>query len=349
MVFPRTFIALWLTLAAGAVAAQSEDLTYKNYERDLAFERKRVSADSRVAQTPCGPIEFASEGEGPVLLLVHGAGGGYDQGLDFAEGFARLGFRVVTMSRFGYLGTPLPKDASPAAQADAHVCLLDALKIERAAVIGASAGAPSTMQLALRHPKRVSAMLLLVPIAYTPEPGPGAPAELPPPVRFMLETALKFEAAVKSDLLSTRTDLLFWLALKLSPATMAKTLLATPYEVLDKADADERSRIERTLRHMQPLSLRQQGLLNDLLIVGSLPRYALEKIEVPTLVISAADDLYGTYAMARYTAAHIPGARFVGYPSGGHMWVGRSAELLGEVKGFFGGVQPRTVTVGSLP
>jgi 2-hydroxy-6-oxonona-2,4-dienedioate hydrolase len=275
-------------------------------------------------------------GEGPALLLVHGAGGGYDQGLDFARDFARLGFRVVTMSRFGYLGTPLPKDASPAAQADAHACLLDALKIDRAAVIGASAGAPSTMQLALRHPQRVSAMLLLVPLAYTPEASAGAPAELPPPVRFMLEAAVK-------------SDLLFWLALRLSPGIVAKTLLATPSEVLDSADADERARIERTLRHMLPLSLRRQGLLNDLAIVGSLPRYELEKIEVPTLVVSAQDDLYGTYAMARYTAAHIPGARFIGYPSGGHMWVGRSAELLGEVKEFFGAVQRRTLTAGSLP
>jgi hypothetical protein len=40
---------------------------------------------------------------------------------------------------------PLPPDASPAAQADAYACLLDARRIERAAVIGASAGAPSAM------------------------------------------------------------------------------------------------------------------------------------------------------------------------------------------------------------
>jgi pimeloyl-ACP methyl ester carboxylesterase len=340
MVFPpfaaRSVVALGLLLAAEFAAAEPADLTYKNYQRDLAFERNRVSADSRIAQTPCGPIEFASVGEGPALLLVHGAGGGYDQGLDFAQDFARLGFRVVTMSRFGYLGTPLPKDASPAAQADAHACLLDALKIERAALIGASAGAPSTMQLALRHPRRVSAMLLLVPLAYAPDPGSGAPAELPPPVRFVLEAVVK-------------SDLLFWLALRLSPSRVAKTLLATPLEVLDNAEADERARIERTLRHMLPLSLRQQGLLNDLSIVGSLPRYELEKIEAPTLVVSAADDLYGTYPMARYTAAHIPGARFIGYASGGHMWIGRNAELLGEVKGFFGAVQRRSLTADSQP
>jgi pimeloyl-ACP methyl ester carboxylesterase len=52
------------------------------------------------------------------------------------------------MSRFGYLRTPLPADASAAAQADAHACLLDALGIRRAAIVGASAGAPSAMQFA---------------------------------------------------------------------------------------------------------------------------------------------------------------------------------------------------------
>jgi SAM-dependent methyltransferase len=79
-------------------------------------------------------------------------------------------------------------------------------------------------------------------------------------------------------------------------------------------------------------------LFNDVAVVGSLSRYELEKIAVPTLVISAADDLFGTYAMGQYTAAHIPGARFVGYPSGGHMWVGRHAQLVSEITGFLGGL-----------
>ncbi|MCD6042647.1 MAG: hypothetical protein K0R40_2250, partial [Burkholderiales bacterium] len=38
--------------------------------------------------------------------------------------------------------------------------------------------------------------------------------------------------------------------------------------------------------------------------------------------------------MARYTAAAIPGARFVGYESGGHMWAGHHAEVLAEIKAF---------------
>src|SRR5882672_548751 len=88
-------VAVVVALAAG--------LTYESYRRELALERMRVSAGSRVAETPCGPIEFASAGEGPAVLIVHAAGGGYDQGLDFAEELVRAGLRVVTMSRFGYL------------------------------------------------------------------------------------------------------------------------------------------------------------------------------------------------------------------------------------------------------
>ncbi len=54
---------------------------------------------------------------GPPLLMVHGSGGGFDQGLDFARTLVPDGYRVIVPSRFGYLRTPLPADASPMAQA----------------------------------------------------------------------------------------------------------------------------------------------------------------------------------------------------------------------------------------
>jgi len=79
----------------------------------------------------------------------------------FARALTERGIRVIAMSRFGYLRTPMPADASAAAQADAHLCLLDALGIRRAAVMGGSAGAPSALQMAIRHPDRVSALILL--------------------------------------------------------------------------------------------------------------------------------------------------------------------------------------------
>jgi hypothetical protein len=44
--------------------------------------------------------------------------------------------------------------------------------------------------------------------------------------------------------------------------------------------------------------------------------------------------LYGTFDGARYTAAHIPGARFVGYPSGGHLLVGHQEAVTSEIVAF---------------
>jgi pimeloyl-ACP methyl ester carboxylesterase len=253
--------------------------------------------------------------------VVHGAGGGYDQGLDFARHLVDGGFRVIAMSRFGYLRTPLPSDPSAVAQADAHACLLDALGIRHAAVIGASAGAPSSMQFALRHPERCTALVLLVPAAYVPRPAGASPLQTPAGTAFLFDTALK-------------SDFLFWAAIKLARQTVIRAILATPPAVLEMAPADEQARIAQVLDHILPISPRRHGLVNDAAVVASLPRYELERIAVPTLVMSTADDLFGTFDTAGYTVEHIPRARFVSYPSGGHLWVGHQKEISSEIIAF---------------
>jgi 2-hydroxy-6-oxonona-2,4-dienedioate hydrolase len=138
------------------------------FNADVQQARARVAHGSVLVETRCGPIEYQEAGTGVPLLAVHGSGGGYDQGMAFSTPLLNKGIRVIAMSRFGYLRTPMPADASAEAQADAHVCLLDALGIHRAAVMGGSAGAPSALQMAIRHPDRVSALILLVPLAYKP-------------------------------------------------------------------------------------------------------------------------------------------------------------------------------------
>jgi pimeloyl-ACP methyl ester carboxylesterase len=296
-------------------------LVYSQYRLDIGRARKQLLHRSEMVETPCGPIEYAVAGSGPPVLIVHGAGGGFDQGMDFGEPGVQSGFRVIAMSRFGYLRTPLPADASPAAQADAHACLLDALGINRAAVIGASAGAPSALQFALRHPGRVVALVLAVPAAYVPRPGTAPSVASPPTTRFLFDTAL-------------RSDFLFWAATRLARRIVIGAILATPPELVEHASASEQQRVQRTLEHILPLSPRRIGLLNDGVITSTLPRYDLEHIAAPTLVISCEDDRFGTYEIAAYTAAHIPGARFLGYPSGGHLWVGHAEEVAAEISGF---------------
>ena len=306
MAMARTTRAL---LAVGVLGAALGGLLYSRYLHDIERARERIATGSRIADTPCGPIEYAVTGDGPPLLIVHGAGGGFDQGIDFGRSLAASGFRIIAMSRFGYLRTPLPNDASAAAQADAHACLLDALNIRRAAIIGASAGAPSSMQFALRHPGRITALVLLVPVGVCI----GAV--------FLFETVLK-------------SDFLFWAATSFARETMVRAIIATPPAVVANAGADEQARIDEVLAHTLPVSPRRLGLTNDARVIASLQRYELERIAVPTLAISLQDDLYGTFAGARYTVEHIPRARFIGYPSGGHLWVGHQKEVVAEIVTF---------------
>ena len=308
-------------VVAGLLAAGFSGLVYSRYRRDIRRARERVSTGSRIALTPCGPIEHAVAGEGPPALLVHGAGGGYDQSLEFGRALADSGHRIIAPSRFGYLRTPLPGDASAAAQADAHACLLDALDVERASVVAASAGAPSSMQFALRHPDRCRAMVLVVPAAYAPRAG-GAPS-----LRTPAWTQLLFDTALKSDLL-------FWVAIHVGRATVIRSILATLPSVVQSASAEERARVDDVLRHILPVSPRRLGLLNDAAVVSSLPRYELERIAIPTLVIGVADCLFGTFEPARYTAEHIPGARFIAFETGGHLWVGHNQEVVSEIAAF---------------
>lgn len=316
MTTAATVLMVAVLLMAGLIG-----LAYSSYRRDLDQARERVSSGSQIVETPCGPIEYAALGDGPPVLVVHGAGGGFDQGLDFGKSLAEGGLRVIAMSRFGYLRTPLPADASAAAQADAHACLLDALGIRRAAVIGASAGAPSSMQFALRHPERTAALVLVVPATFVPRPGGAPPMKTPAATAFLFDTALK-------------SDFLFWAAIRLERQTLIRAILATPPAVVENASVEEQARVAQMLERILPVSPRRLGLLNDAVVTSTLPRYELERIAAPTLVLSAADDLFGTFDGARYAAAHIPGARFIGYPSGGHVWVGHQKELNSEIIAF---------------
>lgn len=309
-----------------AVAAAAALAVAFAYHRDIAAARERVSRGARVAQTACGPIQYAETGSGAPLLVIHGAGGGFDQGLGFLEGIEPPGTRIVSVSRFGYLGTPLPADASAAAQARAHACLLDALGIDRAAILGGSAGAPSAMQFAILFPERTTHLVLLVPAAYVPRADGAPPLTTPRWTQALFDTALRW-------------DFLFWAFIRLAPGIVTEAILATPEAIVREASAEERARVRRVMEDILPVAPRREGLLNDARVTSTLPSYELERISAPTLIVSAADDRFGTLDNARYSASRIRGARLVEYANGGHLLVGHTqaqgrllAEFLGAAR-----------------
>lgn len=286
------------------------------YRRDLQAHERRVATGSRLLATACGSVEVAEAGpaDGPPLLVIHGSGGGFDQGLALGADYAALGHRVIAPSRFGYLRTPLPDDPSGERQADHLACLLDALGVADAAVMGVSAGGVSALHFAVRHAQRTRALVLMVPAVYRPDPAVPMP-----------DGALKVLDAVIA------ADLPFWLLARFAPDTMRRLVLATPPAEYERADADERRRADEMLAQILPVSARRLGLLNDSRLTTGAARVDLEAIRAPTLAVSARDDGFGTYASARYSAEHIAGARLLGFERGGHLLLGHPREVVAAV------------------
>jgi pimeloyl-ACP methyl ester carboxylesterase len=306
----------WLLLSIASIAGGA----YAAYRKDLKAAEKRIAADQQVIHAPLGPIEFAESGDGPAVLVIHGAGGGFDQGLDLGRAFLGDGFRIVAPSRFGYLGTPLPSDASPEAQADAHLRLLDALQLDTVPVVAISAGAPSAMQVCLKHPDRCSALVLVVPGVYAPQDANAGRTSSP-----FFEIVLNTIAA---------SDLIFWTATKVARPAIIKTILGTPVDDYRRATRDERRNVDALLKSILPISRRFAGIWNDGIVGSSLQRYPLEDLAVPTLLITTKNDLYGTYQGSLYSARHIPHAKLTAFATGGHMLLGHDVEVGSEIAQF---------------
>lgn len=299
--------------AAATIAGAT---AYARYRRETAELRSRLESGSRTIDTSAGPIEYAEAGEGDPLLLIHGAGGGYDQGLMIGRDLVK-GFRVIAPSRFGYLRTPVPDDVSPAAQADAHAALLQELGIDTCIVAGVSAGGPSALEFALRHPDRTRALILLVPRTYDPT------ESLHPDERFDSRLVLR--------VIESSADFLFWVGMRLARPAIVR-FLGVPPAVEVNASEEERQRVTEIMRSIFPLSERVRGIVVDSSI--QLSPWPLEQLDVPTLVISAKDDLFGTLPGARFTAGHIRGAELRVLETGGHLMVGQEQQVNAWVADF---------------
>jgi 2-hydroxy-6-oxonona-2,4-dienedioate hydrolase len=289
-----------------------------------AFREARMQSDSRLlgqgslTETRAGSLEYAVAGDGQPLMMIHGTGGGFDQGLLFAAALRQRGFRIIAPSRFGYLGSSFPDDASPAHQADALVDLLDHLGIDRLPVVGGSAGALTAAEFALRHPDRCSHLGLLVPAANLTNRDP---------VVFRGLQRLAVDAVLGSDFW-------FWSLTRFAPGQMIRTLLATDPALLDRVPEAERHRALAILSQIFPISRKVNGLRTDGFWAGTPTLTAYERIIAPTLIMSCEDDLFGTAATARLLAERIPGAELILYPTGGHIWLGHDEDLAEVILAF---------------
>jgi len=102
-------------------------------------------------------IWYASYGEGPPVILLHGAfGNGEDWG-NQVPALMRAGYRAILVDSRGHGRST--RDAGPLGyerMAADVVAVMDALRIDAARVVGWSDGAILSLVLAMKHPARVA-------------------------------------------------------------------------------------------------------------------------------------------------------------------------------------------------
>ena len=102
---------------------------------------------------------------------------------------------------------------------------------------------------------------------------------------------------------------------------------------------EERERVTEVMRSVLPLSRRVRGITVD--SNATIGPWPLEQIRVPTLIVSAKDDLFRTLPGARFTAEHLPNAELKVLESGGHLMVSQGEQVQRWIHDFL--AQLRTV------
>jgi pimeloyl-ACP methyl ester carboxylesterase len=315
----------WIGLIFILIVLAGTAVVTARYLREIHTAHRRLdSLGSQVIETAYGAIEYAQVGEGYPVLVVHGAMGGFDQGLWIARSFSIPNCRFICISRCGYLRSPVPPGANLDTQVDIFAGLLDTLGIPKAAVFGVSAGSTAAIRFVARHPERASALVLI---------GPDVPGEmmLKMPPRFVFDKLL-------------RSDFAYWILITFFGKWVQNTVGLAPRDYA--LTHEQAAMIKKFQKADLPVSRRMDGIVFETYTteaeykaqVTAASAYPLNKIQTPTLVINALDDPLSFAANVRAMAEQMPNARLYVLPDGGHFLFGHTDEANAEIARFLSGI-----------
>lgn len=236
-------------------------------------------------------VEQAGQGE-PVVLL-HGFGASTYSWRKVMPGLA-ASFHVIAIDFNGFGYTERPRDLesyTKEGQGKMVLDVMDALKIERAHIIGHSYGGGITLWLASRHPERFLSMVLVDSSAPTySDTRRSRAASLKPVTRLFLRSFVLRPSVIRKALLHSFYD----------------DSLVTPELVQAYFD---RVRVEGVVEGYYGLTVPRRTPPD---------RVDLAKIDVPALVIWGENDELIAVADGR-RAAEMLRAKFVPFPKTGHV------------------------------
>jgi pimeloyl-ACP methyl ester carboxylesterase len=304
----------WYLVGSSIVGSVAGAWAYLRYRQDLRAASQRLAKSSHLIETEYGLIEYGISGDGPPVLVIHGAGGGYDQGLLLGGLFLGEGFKLIAPSRFGYLNSPIPEDSSLEAQADTYACLLDALDIDRVTVVAISAGGLSGLHFALRHPERTARLIMASAVSY-----------IDPSKAEDREKVARINRVIGSDFV-------YWLVMTIARSFLLE-LLGVSKDVQAGLTPTAMAQADQILKAMLPMSHRLDGILLDQ--EREMPKdFPLGLIKAPTLVIHSWDDGLVNYSNGQHTASKIAGAEFLTLEDGGHFLLGHYDQIRVKIRSY---------------
>ena len=262
--------------------------------------KNRLAAyNAQTAALSYGEITYVDSGEGEVILSVHGIFGGYDQAYDTCKDFCS-DYRIIAPSRFGYLGSDVFGDGTPARQAVAYVELLDKLGIDKVHLLATSAGGSVAIRFALDYPQRTKGLILYC-SAMPPVEKPKEYAEYAGPPPFLCNDYAMF-------------------------------LLSPMFEPIMGMEPS-------TIYSMLPVNDRKDGVILDASVTNpdmarNFGDYPIEDLQVPTLIFHAKDDKLASYADTERAVSRFPNCTFISFESGGHLLTGHGEEIKKAVSDF---------------
>ncbi len=287
--------------------------TYVLFTSDMDLAQERVSS-STIFTTPNGDIEYAQEGEGMPVLLLHGAGGGFDFGLWSGRVFFKNTHTIIAVSRYGYLRSPIPENASIRSQAAQYRDLLDHLNITRVVVVGTSAGGPSAIQFANDYPERCTGLILISAVSMPEPQGSEEPVY------------------IKIIHLIQQSDYAYWLFTKFGQSTILD-MMGIPKDIYENFSPEQKQLAQEMLDVMHPMTRRYQGTLNDaeMLLVDEI---SVENISCPTLIMHAKDDALVNYSHALHSHERIPRSQLIVFETGGHAMLSQIDKVREDLEQF---------------
>ena len=243
-------------------------------------------------------VKKAGQGE-PVFVLLHGFAASLYSWHAVMEPLSQLG-TVIAYDRpgFGLSEHPLvwqgQNPYSAEAQVDLVIGLLEHFGVQQAILVGNSAGGTVSMQAALAHPERISALILVDPAVYR---SPGSPRWL----HTLLATPQMRHLGplIARQILNRGPELikLAWHNPALLPPEMLE-FYKKPFQV----ENWDRALWEFTL------SSRPNGLTER-----------LDKFTLPVLVITGDDDRIVPTSASIRLAGELPNASLVVVSNSGHL------------------------------